>query len=323
MPLWRTTSRKSNQDSSDAASMNQNDAAASASAAAGTEWLAGHLHHLTPEQEDKLREFKEFCAEKGYYKADVGDGSGKPSHEDETVLYVFFFCPRSFLYGVWCMANWIGGFFAHASSMWRLLGDSSRIRKIGDGIMRWISCMKISMWTPTSLRDAWYAHSFLHNDRREVRNTNPKKKIVPPMDRPSRPSRNPRLRLRNQTPKQPEHGRLHGEAKELEPARRSTEDVHRARAYAASVRAVREPPQIRDALVFDAAPASSGNADCGVQQYRRYQRCRAEAVLEPQGTYAGCECLGDGALSRDAGSDFCTFPSPPGSNVITLRDMEN
>lgn len=83
--------------------MNQNDAAASASAAAGTEWLAGHLHHLTPEQEDKLREFKEFCAEKGYYKADVGDGSGKPSHEDETVLYVFFFAPGLFymVSGAW------------------------------------------------------------------------------------------------------------------------------------------------------------------------------------------------------------------------------
>lgn len=90
MGLWRTASRKSNQDASastDSASMNQNDAAASASAAAGTEWLAGQLHHLTPEQEGKLTEFKEFCAQKGYYKADVGDGSAKPSHEDETMLY--------------------------------------------------------------------------------------------------------------------------------------------------------------------------------------------------------------------------------------------
>lgn len=83
--------------------MNRNDAAASASAAAGTEWLTGHLHHLTPEQEDKLREFKEFCAEKGYYKADVGDGSGKPSHEDETVLYVFLFFFWAFF--IWCLVH--------------------------------------------------------------------------------------------------------------------------------------------------------------------------------------------------------------------------
>lgn len=91
MPLWRTASRKSNQDASDSASMNQNDATTSASAAAGSEWLSGHLHHLTPEQEGKLTEFKKFCEDKGYYKADVGDGSGKPSYGDETMLYVFFF----------------------------------------------------------------------------------------------------------------------------------------------------------------------------------------------------------------------------------------
>lgn len=72
--------------------MNLNDIEASAASAAGTDWLSGHLHHLTPEQEGKLEEFKKLCAEKGYYKADVGDGSGKASHEDETVLYAFSFC---------------------------------------------------------------------------------------------------------------------------------------------------------------------------------------------------------------------------------------
>lgn len=164
MPLWRTASRKSNQDASDSTSMNQNDATTSASAAAGSEWLSGHLHHLTPEQEGKLTEFKKFCEDKGYYKADVGDGSGKPSYGDETMLYVFFFF--SSLLVLWVrqvrsgyvqtVLTKIGGFFAHASSTWRLLGASSRTRRTGDEIMRWTSCMRISMWTRTSLRDAWY-----------------------------------------------------------------------------------------------------------------------------------------------------------------------
>lgn len=66
----------------------QNNAAVSASQAAGTEWLSGHLHHLTKEQEDKLVEFKKVCGERGYYKSGEGEGA-KPSHSDETMLYVW------------------------------------------------------------------------------------------------------------------------------------------------------------------------------------------------------------------------------------------
>lgn len=86
MPFWSSSRKPTDDTASETASMNQNDIEASASAAAGTEWLSGHLHHLSSEQEGKLDEFKKLCADKGYYKPDVGDGSGKPSHEDETVL---------------------------------------------------------------------------------------------------------------------------------------------------------------------------------------------------------------------------------------------
>lgn len=70
----------------------KNDPAASASQASGTEWLAGHLHHLTPEQEEKLQEFKALCAERKYYTPAVEQADGveaKPaSQEDATLLYV-------------------------------------------------------------------------------------------------------------------------------------------------------------------------------------------------------------------------------------------
>lgn len=70
----------------------QNDPVASANQAAGTAWLAGHLHHLTPEQEAKLAEFKTVCEQKGYYKPEK---DGQPaSHDDATLLYVFFFVPK-------------------------------------------------------------------------------------------------------------------------------------------------------------------------------------------------------------------------------------
>ncbi|KAL1981715.1 hypothetical protein VTN96DRAFT_2272 [Rasamsonia emersonii] len=62
----------------------QNDPVASANQAAGTAWLAGHLHHLTPEQEAKLAEFKTVCEQKGYYKPEK---DGQPaSHDDATLL---------------------------------------------------------------------------------------------------------------------------------------------------------------------------------------------------------------------------------------------
>ena len=91
MPLWRTTSANTNAKSE----MAQNDPAASASQAAGTEWLSGHLHHLTEEQEGRLKEFKELCTKEGYYtpasaegSAGEGEGEGekKASHGDETML---------------------------------------------------------------------------------------------------------------------------------------------------------------------------------------------------------------------------------------------
>lgn len=87
MPLWRTTSANTNAKSE----MAQNDPAASASQAAGTEWLSGHLHHLTEEQEGRLKEFKELCAKEGYYTpasgfAGEGEDEKKASHGDETML---------------------------------------------------------------------------------------------------------------------------------------------------------------------------------------------------------------------------------------------
>lgn len=63
----------------------KNDPSASASQASGTAWLAGHLHHLTPEQEKSLQEFKAVCAERKYY---TPAGDQGPSHEDATMLYV-------------------------------------------------------------------------------------------------------------------------------------------------------------------------------------------------------------------------------------------
>lgn len=70
----------------------KNDPATSASQASGTAWLAGHLHHLTPEQEEKLQEFKALCAERKYYTPAVEQADGveaKPaSQDDATLLYV-------------------------------------------------------------------------------------------------------------------------------------------------------------------------------------------------------------------------------------------
>lgn len=93
--LWRTKShhsQNSEQDLSRTTSASKNDAAVSASQAAGTAWLAGHLHHLTPEQEAKLEEFKKVCAEHKYYtpavKAADGVETTPASHGDATMLYV-------------------------------------------------------------------------------------------------------------------------------------------------------------------------------------------------------------------------------------------
>jgi len=68
----------------------KNDPSSSACQASGTAWLAGHLHHLTPEQEGSLQEFKTLCAERKYYTpaVDQADGTTTASHDDATLLYV-------------------------------------------------------------------------------------------------------------------------------------------------------------------------------------------------------------------------------------------
>lgn len=45
----------------------------------------GHLGYLTQDEENTLQNFKVFLEEKGLYKS--GD---KPSHDDQTLLYVLF-----------------------------------------------------------------------------------------------------------------------------------------------------------------------------------------------------------------------------------------
>lgn len=93
--LWRTKShhsQASEQDLARTASASKNDPSASASQAAGTAWLAGHLNHLTPEQEEKLVEFKAVCAQHKYYTPAVEAAEGveavPASHDDATMLYV-------------------------------------------------------------------------------------------------------------------------------------------------------------------------------------------------------------------------------------------
>ena len=94
--LWRTKSHHSQASEKDTflartTSASKNDPAVSATQASGTAWLAGHLNHLTPEQEEKLVEFKDVCAKRGYYTPAVEPGEGteaKPaSHDDATMLY--------------------------------------------------------------------------------------------------------------------------------------------------------------------------------------------------------------------------------------------
>lgn len=69
----------------------QNDPSVSASQAAGTEWLAGHLHHLTKEQEEKLEGFKKLCEERGYFTSADEEGGKDASHDDAAMLYVFIY----------------------------------------------------------------------------------------------------------------------------------------------------------------------------------------------------------------------------------------
>jgi hypothetical protein len=102
----------------------ENDVTASASQAAGTAWLAGHLNHLTPEQEEKLVEFKALVEEKEYYKPSK-DGEAA-SHTDATLLFVpfiyFFFFFKLIL---------LDGSYALASSMFRAPTSNSPRRRTG------------------------------------------------------------------------------------------------------------------------------------------------------------------------------------------------
>lgn len=94
MPFWRSEPQPTEPESdakSVAESDPKNDPVASASQAAGTAWLAGHLNHLTEDQEKKLEEFKKLCEKEGYYKPET-DGQ-KPSHDDATMLYVYVLSP--------------------------------------------------------------------------------------------------------------------------------------------------------------------------------------------------------------------------------------
>lgn len=93
--LWRTKSQHSQASEQDLArtvSASKNDPSAAATQAASTAWLAGHLNHLTPEQEEKFVEFKNVCAEREYYtpavEAAEGVEAAPASHDDATMLYV-------------------------------------------------------------------------------------------------------------------------------------------------------------------------------------------------------------------------------------------
>jgi hypothetical protein len=46
----------------------------------------GHLGHLTQQQEEAFKNFKLYCAEKGYYTP--ADGDKEASHDDPLLLYV-------------------------------------------------------------------------------------------------------------------------------------------------------------------------------------------------------------------------------------------
>ena len=49
------------------------------------QYPAGHLAHLSENQQGKLNEFRQLCQEKGYYRP-AADAKAA-SHDDETLLY--------------------------------------------------------------------------------------------------------------------------------------------------------------------------------------------------------------------------------------------
>jgi hypothetical protein len=54
------------------------------------DFLAGHIGHLTKHQEDALKAFKENLLKANLYTIPdgAGAGSGKASHDDQTLLWV-------------------------------------------------------------------------------------------------------------------------------------------------------------------------------------------------------------------------------------------
>ncbi|KXG49691.1 uncharacterized protein PGRI_056590 [Penicillium griseofulvum] len=98
------TPQDSEQDLARTDSASKNDPAASASQASGTAWLAGHLHHLTPEQDEKLQEFKALCAERKYYTPAVEQADGveaKPASQDDATLLRFLRARKFDVEGAW------------------------------------------------------------------------------------------------------------------------------------------------------------------------------------------------------------------------------
>jgi hypothetical protein len=49
------------------------------------QYPAGHLFHLSDNQQEKLNEFRKICQEQGYYTPAAGGKAA--SHDDETLLY--------------------------------------------------------------------------------------------------------------------------------------------------------------------------------------------------------------------------------------------
>jgi hypothetical protein len=49
------------------------------------QYPAGHLSHLTDNQQAQLTEFKKICQDAGYYTSAAG--AQQASHDDETMLY--------------------------------------------------------------------------------------------------------------------------------------------------------------------------------------------------------------------------------------------
>jgi hypothetical protein len=60
------------------------------------QYPAGHLAHLSDNQQQKLNEFKQICQEQGYYTPAAGGKDA--SHDDETMLCTGATCAHVVLY---------------------------------------------------------------------------------------------------------------------------------------------------------------------------------------------------------------------------------